>query len=167
MSSYKNHARRLCSLSLFLLLTLLAACSTSAPTSAPPVTQKSTPAPTITGPTAPGLKNCQPPSPIDNSSSGPEVQGTATNAELWGLLESDPGIPPLTETEVKIVWRMTGSGNFTIVAVGPDGMKLPPSQGPSEHLASSWSRPGDEGGTVFTFPMAGCWDLHATRANAF
>ena len=105
-------------------------------------------------------ENCRPPS-------GPEVQGTATNAELWGLLESDSGVPPLTGTEVKIVWRMTGSGNFTIVAVGPYGMKLPPSQGPDEHPASSWSRPGDEWGTVFTFPMAGCWDLHATRDNAF
>ena len=163
MLPYKNHVSRWCSLYLFLLLTLLTACSTSSSTPALPAGQKSRPAPTITGPTAPGLKNCQPPSPIDASSSGPEVQGTATNAELWGLIESDSGIPPLTGTEVKIVWRMTGSGNFTVVAVGPNGMNVPPSQGPSEHLASSWSRPGDEWGTVFTFPVAGCWDLHTTR----
>ena len=157
MSFGKNHFVKVQSLCLFLLLIVLTACSTSS----------STPSPAITGSTAPGLKNCRPPSSIDNSSSGPEVQGTATNAELWGLLESDSGVPPLTGTEVKIVWRMTGSGNFTIVAVGPYGMKLPPSQGPDEHPASSWSRPGDEWGTVFTFPVAGCWDLHATRDNAF
>jgi hypothetical protein len=68
---------------------------------------------------------------------------------------------------VKIVWRMTGSGDFTIVALGPSGMKIPPSQGPIKHLGSDWNRPGDEWGTVFTFPVAGCWDLHATRGNAF
>jgi hypothetical protein len=54
---------------------------------------------TITGPVTPGLKNCKPASPIDNSPVGPEAQGTATNAE-------------------------------------------------------------------FTFPVTGCWDLHATRGNA-
>ena len=75
--------------------------------------------------------------------------------------------PPLANSEVKIVWRMTGSGTFNIVAISPSGMKVPPSQGPSEHLGSNWNRPGDEWGTVFIFPVAGCWDLHATRDNAF
>jgi hypothetical protein len=68
---------------------------------------------------------------------------------------------------VKIVWRITGSGFFDIVALGPHGMKVPPSQGPTRHLGSNWNRPGDEWGTVFTFPVAGCWDLHVTRDNAF
>jgi hypothetical protein len=62
---------------------------------------------------------------------------------------------------------MTGSGGFDVVALGLHGMKVPPSQGPTEHLGSNWDRPGDEWGTVFTFPVAGCWDLHATRDNAF
>jgi len=104
---------------------------------------------------------------MDTVSGGPEVQGTATHAELWGLLMSTSGVPPLVNSLVKIVWRMTGSGAFTIVALGPSGMKLPPSQGPIKHLGSDWNRPGDEWGTVFTFPVAGCWDLHATRGNAF
>ncbi len=101
MSSGKNHLVRGCSLCLFLLVTLLTACSTSSPTPSPAAAQKPTPAlstavtsptaqsptpvlsPTITGPTAPGLKNGQPASPIDYSSLKiPEVQGTATNAEL-------------------------------------------------------------------------------------
>ena len=169
MSSGKNHFVRWRSLCLLLLITLLTACSTSSPTSSPPAAQKPTPVllPAITGPTAPGLKNCQPASPIDNSSVGPEVQGTATNAELWGLIMLTSGIPPLANTEVKIVWRMTGSGGFDIVASGPHGMKVPPSQGPTGHLGSNWNRPGNEWGTVFTFPVAGCWDLHATSANAF
>jgi hypothetical protein len=169
MSSGKNHFVRWQSLCLFLFITLLTACSTSSSTPSPPATHKPTPAlsPAITGPTAPGLKNCHPASPIDNSSVGPEVQGTATNAELWGLIESTTGIPPLAKSEVKIVWRMTGSGDFTIVALGPHGMNVSPSQGPAEHLGSNWNRPGDEWGTVFTFPVAGCWDLHTTRNNAF
>ena len=169
MSSGKKHCVRWRSLNLFLLLTLLTACSTSSPSPVPPAAHKPTPAlsPTITGPRASGLKNCRPASPIDNSSVGPEVQGTATNAVFWALLFSTSGVPPLAGTEVKIVWRMTGSGDFTIVALGPNGMKVPPSQGPSEHLGSNWNRPGDEWGTVFTFPVAGCWDLHATRDNAF
>jgi hypothetical protein len=165
----KNHFVRVQALCLYLLLILLTACSTSSPKPTPPAAQKPTPTPslTITGPTAPGLKNCQPASPIDNSSVGPEVQGTGVNAEFWGLLESTSGIPPVAATEVKIVWRMTGSGDFTIVALVPNSMNVPPSQGPSEHLGSNWNRPGDEWGTVFTFPVAGCWDLHATRDNAF
>jgi hypothetical protein len=123
--------------------------------------------PTITGPTTPGLKRCQPASPIDNSPVGPEVQGTATNAELWALIQLTSGIPPVAKTEVKIVWRMTGSDDFAIVALSPAGMQVSPTQGPEPHLGSNWNRPGDEWGTVFIFPVAGCWDLHATRGNAF
>jgi hypothetical protein len=169
MSVGQNHCTSWRSLCLFLLLTLMTACSTSLPSPVRPAAHKPTPAPspTITGPRALGLKHCQPASPIDNSSVGPEVQGTGANAEFWGLLLSASGVPPLANFQVKIVWRMTGSGTFTIVAISPSGMKVPPSQGPSEHLGSNWNRPGDEWGTVFFFPVAGCWDLHATRDNAF
>jgi hypothetical protein len=169
MSMGNNPFVRWSSLCLCLLLTFLTACSTSSPTSSPPAAQNPTPAlsPRITGPTAPGLKNCQPASPIDNSSLGPEVQGTATNAELWGLIMSTTGVPPLANSEVKIVWRITGTGFFNIVALGPHSRKVPPSQGPTAHGGSNWNRPGDEWGTVFTFPVAGCWDLHITRDNAF
>jgi hypothetical protein len=128
MSMGNNPFVRWSSLCLCLLLTFLTACSTSSPTSSPPAAQNPTPAlsPRITGPTAPGLKNCQPASPIDNSSLGPEVQGTATNAELWGLIMSTTGVPPLANSEVKIVWRITGTGFFNIVALGPHSRKVPP-----------------------------------------
>src|SRR5437016_4249699 len=75
----------------FLLIILLTACSTTnAPSSESQAlrTPTSTPSSTITGPTNPGLKNCQPASPIDNSSVGPETHGTGMNAELWALLMS-------------------------------------------------------------------------------
>ena len=172
MFSNKSRSARLQSLCLFVLIIVLAACSTSSPASSSrsPVAQKTSaapaPSPTITGPTTPGLKSCQPASPIDNSSVGPEAQGTGVNAQLWALIESTSGIPPVAKTEVKIVWRMTGTGDFSIVASGPSDMKVSPSQGPAEHLGSNWNRPGDEWGTVFTFPSAGCWDLHATRGSA-
>lgn len=159
------------SICLLLPAMLLAACSAGAST--PPTVQKPTqvPSPTITGlvtgPVTPGLKGCQPASPIDNSSVGPEAHGTATNAQLWALLMSTTGVPPQANLEVKIVWKMTGSGDFNIIALGPGGMKAQPSQGPTIHGGSNWDRPGDEWGSVFTFPVAGCWDLHATRDNAF
>src|SRR5258708_4695904 len=155
MSSGKNHLVRYCSLCLFLLVTLLTACSTSSPTSSPPAAQPPTPvrspavtsptaqrptpvlSPTITGPTAPGLKNCQPASPIDYSFSLsiPEVQGTAINAELWALIMRT-SVPPRANTMVKIVWRITGSGFFDVVGLRPHGRKLAPSQGPTSHLGS-------------------------------
>ncbi|HEU0002257.1 MAG TPA: hypothetical protein VFQ36_15245 [Ktedonobacteraceae bacterium] len=175
MFSQKNHFVGWQSLCLILLTILLAACSTgaSSPASPSPTAQKTVPAtiptsptPDITGPTAPGLKNCQPESPLDYSSVGPEMQGTGIHAELWALIQSTSGIPPVANTLVKIVWRMTGRGYFSIVASGPSGMKVSPSQGPDGHMGSNWNRPGDEWGSVFTFPIAGCWDLHATRDNA-
>lgn len=147
-----------------LLLILLAACSTNPSAPSHSTVQKPAPtvSPTITGPTTAGLQNCRPASPIDNSSVGPEIQGTASNAELWALLQSYT-VPPKAQVDVKIVWRMTGSGDFTIVAFGPHGIKISPSEGPEAHTGSNWNRPGDEWGTVFIFPAIGCWDIHATR----
>lgn len=171
MFSRKQRGLRWSWLCLALFIVLLSACSggSQASTSPSPVAQKTiaapSPSPTITGPTTPGLKTCQPASPIDNSAVGPEAQGTASNAELWALIQSTSGIPPVAKTEVKIVWRMTGYYQFTIVALGPAGEQVSPSQGPDPHGGSNWNRPGDEWGTIFTFPVAGCWDLHATRGN--
>ncbi len=165
----KAHARSFWYVPLFLLIVLLAACSTNSPSSKPQTlrTPTSTLPATITGPTNPGLKNCQPASPIDNSSVGPEAHGTGANAEFWALLMSTSGIPPAAKTDVKIVWRMTGEGDFNIVAIGPHGTKVSPTEGPTAHQGSNWNRPGDEWGTVFNFPADGCWDLHAIRDNAF
>src|SRR5947209_12751927 len=167
MFSRKQRDFRLLWLYLAFLFVLLPACSSGSQASSnpSPVAQKTitesspvpSPSPTITGSRMPGLKNCQPPSPIDNSAVGPEVQGTATNAELWALIQSTSGIPPVAKTEVKIVWRMTGYYQFSIVALGPSGTRVSPSQGPDLHGGSNWNRPGDEWGTIFTFPVAGCW----------
>ena len=176
MFSRKNRFVGWQSLCLILLIILLAACSTgtssSASPSLTPIAQKTVPAtiptsptPGITGPTSPGLKNCQPESPLDNSSVGPEVQGTGIHAELWALIQSTSGIPPVVNTAVKIVWRMTGTGDLQLSALGPDGRRISPDW-MQVHGGSNWKRPGDEWGSGFTFPIPGCWDLHATRDNA-
>ncbi|MEV0156936.1 hypothetical protein AB0H57_24845 [Micromonospora sp. NPDC050686] len=91
-----------------------------------------------------------------------ERQGTGTGATLWALFF--PRTPVLSPgTEVKVAWRMTGSGDFAISAAGPDGTVLAPVWGPESHGASSWERPGDEWGTGWTFPTAGCWTITARR----
>src|SRR6266567_1677499 len=50
-------------------------------------------------------------------------------------------------------------------ALGPGGIRLLPLQGPLVHLTANGT--GDEWGTLFNFPIAGCWDLHAMRDQAF
>jgi hypothetical protein len=64
----------------------------------------------------------------------------------------------------KFVWRMTGHGDFHVLALGPHGEQLLPKAGPDAHLGSSWdTHPGSEWGTGMTFSSAGCWDLYAWR----
>ena len=69
----------------------------------------------------------------------------------------------VVHSELKIVWRVTGSGSFGIVGIGPDGRVIQPVWGPEEHLGSTWHRPGGEWGTGWKFPDPGCWQLHAWR----
>jgi hypothetical protein len=65
--------------------------------------------------------------------------------------------------EVKVVWRMTGTGDFAVVARGPNDEVLDPVQGPTPHVGSNWERPGDEWGTFFVLTSPGCWRLEASR----
>jgi hypothetical protein len=89
----------------------------------------------------------------------PEVQGTAPHASLWLLLFGETKVG----MDLKIVWHMTGTGDLHLVAIGPEGQQITPDWGPEEHGSSNWDRPGNEWGAGFTVPVAGCWDLHATR----
>ena len=169
MFSYGNTARPLIGLICILLAGMLAACSSSPqPTSttatqtvpAPSPTAHQVALPSFTPPTT-----CHPASPIHNSTVGPEAHGTATNAQLWALIMSTTGIPVEAKQEVKIVWRMTGSGGIHFTAYSSAGRKVTPIWGPDEHGGSNWDRPGDEWGTGFNFPVPGCWDIHVTRAT--
>jgi hypothetical protein len=111
--------------------------------------------------------NCRPPSAILAPSLSapplPEVHGTAPRADLWALVFQQ--MPIQAGKPVKIVWRMTGMADLTLTAQNPAGTMIAPAQGPTAHLGSSWQRPGDEWGTEFEFPQAGCWRVHATRAT--
>ena len=93
----------------------------------------------------------------------PERQGVGDGATLWALFFSDAVI---AGQEIKVVWRMTGRGGLSISATGPGGKVVMPEWGPESHTGSSWNRPGDEWGTGWVFPVAGCWTINATRTTA-
>lgn len=163
-----NSAWRLKWLSCFLLVGILTACSTaSSPSSASHTVPN--PSPTASLSVLPSFtppSRCQPASPIGNASVGPEAHGIATNAQLWALIMSTTGIPVTAKHEVKIVWRMTGSGEVHFTAYSLNGRQVAPIWGPDEHGGSNWNRPGEEWGTGFNFPVNGCWDIHVTRDGA-
>lgn len=112
-----------------------------------------------------GAPRCRPPTPIQPSANGlPEVHGTARQGQLWGLLFLR-GSSIRAGDEVKVVWRMTGHGALSLTATAPNGMREPLAWGPEAHQDSNYQRPGDEWGAGYRFPQAGCWTLHATRAD--
>lgn len=118
-------------------------------------------------PIALGRPGCAPPSPISRGAGFPEVEGTGNRIELWGLIMVDGSDNPVrAHQEVKIVWRITGSGELHLTSVAPDGRAHPLQWGPDEHLSSSYQRPGQEWGAGYLFTQSGCWDLHATRGSA-
>ena len=136
------------------------------------ITHDPTPSPVLTPTfTAPVDVNCQPPSPIltvtspEDLRGAAEVQGSAPGGQLWGLLFPTSGLPLRASSEVKIVWRMTGTGPLMVSNSGPGGITSPLTFGPEEHGSSNYTRPGDEWGTGFKFPIAGCWNIHFTRTD--
>jgi hypothetical protein len=107
---------------------------------------------------------CPPTAQLDNSGNLPERQGVGHGATLWALFF--PTTPVLTAgQEIKVVWRITGNGDFSIDATGPGGKVVKPVWGPKLHSGSTWSRPGDEWGTGWVFPAAGCWTINAKRTS--
>jgi hypothetical protein len=122
---------------------------------------------TTTPPFAPPTA-CGTPTPIGKSAIGlPEARAVAVNAEVWTLFFHPVSQPVTANRRVKIVWRMTGAGRFGVSAYSPDGLRVEPETGPDFHPSSNWARPGDEWGTWFKFPVAGCWNLHASRDNSY
>jgi hypothetical protein len=102
---------------------------------------------------------------IDPSGTGfPEVQGKSRTQELWALL-FPYHLPIWVDEEVKIVWRMTGTGDLKLSARHPDGTTVTPIWGPEEHGGSNWHHPGAEWGAGFKFPETGCWRITAQRGK--
>jgi hypothetical protein len=92
----------------------------------------------------------------------PERQGVGQDATLWALFFAQKAV---AGQEIKIAWRMTGTGDLAMSATGPDGKKTKPSWGPEPHGGSNFDHPGDEWGTGWIFPSAGCWTIDAKRTN--
>jgi hypothetical protein len=116
--------------------------------------------------TAASKSGCSP-SPADRSTSGgaPELRGTVSpDNSLWALIIG-PGPPIPVAPDVKIVWRMTGTGPITLEAEGPHSRTVKPDWGPDYHPSSNWSKPGREWGAGFTFPVVGCWTVRAARSS--
>jgi hypothetical protein len=67
---------------------------------------------------------------------------------------------------VKVVWRSTGTGDISVLAIGPGGREVLPVTGPTAHAGSSWDRPGDEWGTSFRLDEPGDWQLTIRRGQA-
>jgi len=111
--------------------------------------------------------SCEDPSPIGDAPGdmGPEVQGHATDAELWGLIMAREFPLVAGPHEIKIVWRMTGSGPLKLAAYDAKGRELPLAWGPEEHGGSNYRRPGDEWGSGYHFRHPGCYRLTARRAQ--
>ncbi|GAA4586966.1 hypothetical protein GCM10023194_34590 [Planotetraspora phitsanulokensis] len=100
--------------------------------------------------------------PVTDTGAGmPDLRGTSPDAELWALPFA--AVPFKRGEEVKIVWRMTGSGPLVVGATLPDGTKATLAWGPQQHSGSNWKRPGEEWGTGLVFPKKGCWKVHLTR----
>jgi hypothetical protein len=113
-----------------------------------------------------GAPGCSPASPANAISR--EARGSGS---LWALLDvarlSDQHAAVLDGVvgkETKIVWRMSGRGDLRLSAIAPDGATVAPNW-IELHAGSNWNRPGDEWGSGLTFSRAGCWQLHAARAD--
>lgn len=114
-----------------------------------------------------GTAGCKPPAAFHGwqSQAGfPEVGIDSSRGSFWALFFTP--VPPPTGRDVKVVWRMTGSGPFTFTASDSHGRAASLDWGPDGHTSSDWGHPGDEVGTGFTFPDAGCWHIHVARSDA-
>ena len=89
-------------------------------------------------------------------------EADATGGEAWALPFGP--VPVRMDTEWKLVWRMTGEGDFGVTAVDPDGGEHGPVD-VTRHEGSNFNRPGEEWGTVWRFPSGGCWTLEAERGD--
>jgi hypothetical protein len=126
---------------------------------------------TPTPPTAPiggllgslGTPGCNPAATFSNNGM-PETGINSNRGSLWALFFIP--VPPSAGEDVKVVWRMTGAGVFVFRVSDAAGKTIPLLWGPEPHEGSTWVRPGDEVGTGFNFPHAGCWQIHVDRSDA-
>jgi hypothetical protein len=152
-------ARFLAAIAVLVAGLLLAACTADRPHATRPTGSVAT-APTA-APAAQPSATCPASADLGAAGAGlPERQGIGHGVTLWGLFFAPKAV---AGNEIKIAWRMTGAGDLTMTASGPDGATTKPTWGPEGHGGSSFHRPGDEWGTGWVFPSAGCWRIDAKR----
>ncbi len=118
---------------------------------------------TATAAARPSTPSCATPSSFGTDLAPNEIRGTSPDGQLWGLAFADH-IPPKVGDQVKIVWRMTGSGPLRVTLTSPRGTHPPLTFGPEAHTgASTYDRPGDEWGTGIALTLPGCWQIHLAR----
>ena len=108
----------------------------------------------------PGASGCDPESPSDDG--GLEVLATSSGDTVaWGL------VWPPVDGRFKMVFRLTGEGDFDVVARHQDGTEIVSDWhlGDGTTDGSSYGRPGPEWRMLFTLPAAGCWNIHFTRGD--
>ncbi|WP_433467851.1 hypothetical protein [Spirillospora sp. CA-128828] len=94
----------------------------------------------------------------------PEVRGTGHGIRAWGLMMPGKRYPPLRAgQDLKIVWRVTGSGPLRLTASDPGGRERAVVWGPEKHGGSSFRRPGEEWGSGYRLDEPGCWRLRLAR----
>jgi len=139
----------------FLLLGLiLSGCQPAAPTEVPTLAASPIPTPV-----------CIPSkTTIDPTSGNPEIQAAATKGFLWAMLFVHDG-DFQAGTRVRIVWKMTdGRGDIKLTAIHADATQTRPVWGPiSRDIRTKWNHTGQEWGTEYIFPKAGCWRILASR----
>lgn len=103
-----------------------------------------------------------------------DVRATSQEIEVWalffatydGLVPGEPVFAPQGE-EIKIVWRATGEGDVSFQALGPNESTVTPMWGPDGPRSSNWdAHPGEEWGTGWVFPEAGCWSMELRRGDS-
>ena len=111
--------------------------------------------------------SCSHPSPFDTAPGvgGPEVIGSGSGAQLWGLVMARQFPLVASRAVVKIVWRMTGKGSLKQVGYSHHGKSLQLAWGPEIHGGSNYARPGIEWGAGYRFTTPGCYRLTARRAR--
>ncbi len=117
----------------------------------------------LAGAAGPRSARCSTPSTFGTDGRPNEIHGTSVHGQLWGLALGPGHIPPRSGDELKIVWRMTGTGPLHVSVTAPNGRRQPLVFGPEAHAVSSYHRPGDEWGTGFRFSTPGCWHIKLTR----
>jgi hypothetical protein len=114
-----------------------------------------------------GIAGCTPAATfhfLGGGASGfPEAGIDNSRGSIWALFFTP--VPPPANQEIKVVWRMTGAGDFAFQVSDLAGKTAPLAWGPEGHGSSSWNHPGYEVGTGFKFPHSGCWQIHVAKPD--